>query len=717
MNTKTLNRAFGLLSFVVAMAVYLLTAQKSVPFWDCGEFSAATTWQQVPHPPGAPLFLMMGKVFQVLIPFGDPGWRINVVSAFASALTIMFLYYITVMAIRNFRLGKGESFNDSLAIFGSALVGALAYTFSDTFWFNAVESEVYASSSMFTAIVVYLMMKWNEQADNPGHEKYLLLIAYFMGLSTGVHLLALLAMFSIVYVVYFRKYKFTVKSFIWTTVLSVLIFVVIYPGIVMYLPSLLAGHFLKSEIGEYALEGSYLTIITLLAIVAVIWAFYYAHKRHKPVLKLATLAFLLMVFGYTTYAHILLRANANPPMNENEPKNFSGLTSYLGREQYGDQKMWPRRTDFQDQQKIDIYNLKDDNGEYVYGEWIPPTTKEVQDKKGNSYGVPTFEDVNLSGEFSYMMKYQIYHMYIRYFLWNFVGRASDVQDAPPALFDKTEAQNMNYKSGYESIYPIRFFALPLIFGLFGMLFHFWKDPKMAFAQMVMFLMMGILADLEQNQQRPQPRERDYFYAGSFYVFALWIGIGVYGIVDWVSKSKFTTAKTTGIVALSLILVPVNMAVGGWKMHDRTGNYLPFDYSYNILQSTEKDAILFTNGDNDTFPVWYLQDVMGIRRDVRIVNLSLGNTLWYVDQLKNREPWGAAKIPLSFSDDILKVPEDDPSALKYEYGPAQNITIPVRPEILRKYTNNEDYIKAGTFEFSFVGKPQADGGQPAKDKKR
>lgn len=716
MNTKTLNRAFGLLAFVVALVVYLLTAQDSVPFWDCGEFSAATTWQQVPHPPGAPLFLMMGKVFQVLIPFGDPGWRVNVVSAFASALTIMFLYFITVMAIRNFRLGKEETFNDSLAIFGSALVGALAYTFSDTFWFNAVESEVYASSSMFTAIVVYLMMKWNEQADNPGNEKYLLLIAYFMGLSTGVHLLALLTLFSIVYVVYFRKYKFTVKSFIWTSILSILIFFIIYPGIVMYLPSLLAGHFLKNEIGEYALEGPYLTIITLLIIAGVVWAFYYAHKRNKPILKLSTLAFLLMLFGYTTYAHILLRSNANPPMNENEPKNFAGLTSYLGREQYGDQKMWPRRTDFQDQQKVDIYNLKDENGEYVYGEWIPPTTKEVHSNKtGESYGVPTFEDVNVAGELSYMMKYQVYHMFIRYFLWNFVGRASDVQDAPPALFDKTEAQNMNYKSGYSDIYPIRFFALPLIFGLFGMLFHFWKDPKMAFAQMVMFLMMGILADLEQNQQKPQPRERDYFYAGAFYIFALWIGIGVYGIIDWISKNKLTTAKTTGIVALSLILVPINMAVGGWKMHDRSGNFLPFDYSYNILQSTEKDAILFTNGDNDTFPVWYLQDVMGIRRDVRVVNLSLGNTLWYVDQLKNREPWGAQKIPLSFSDNILQVPEDDPNALKYEYGPAQNITIPVRPEILRQYTNNEDYIKAGKFQFTFVGKQESDGGQPAKDK--
>lgn len=707
MNNKLMHRAFGLMAFIVALVTYMMTVQPSVPFWDCGEFSAASMWQQVPHPPGAPLFLMLGKFFQTIIPFGDDGWKINLVSVFASAFTIFLLYLITVMAIENFRKEKIESLGDSLAVYGSAFIAAAAFTFSDTFWFNAVESEVYASSSLFVAVVVYLMMKWNEKADEPGHEKYLMLIAYLIGLSTGVHLLSILTVFSIVFVVYIRKYKITFGSFLIMSAIAVLIFFVIYPGIVKWLPALLAGHSpSRNEAREYAIENSTaLTAFTLAIIGLIGYGFFWAHKKGNSVVKLVTSSLLLILLGYTTYTQILIRSNANPPMNENTPKNFALLTSYLGREQYGDAPSWPRRYQTEDY-FVQEYQRMDRNGNYIYGPWNPPGRRPVERSDGSTISLPDFDQVNTSGEIAYLWKYQIDHMYFRYLFWNFVGRMSDVQDAQEAWFavDKAELEQNNYKSGYADQFPVRFFALPLLFGLIGLFYYGKKDPKMALAFFAMFLLMGLLAAIQQNQQNPQPRERDYFYAGSFMVFSMWIGLGVYALIDWFGKKKMTVAIVVPILAVSTLMVPFNMAAGGWKIHSRAGNYIPFDYSYNILQSVEKDAILFTNGDNDTFPVWYLQDVEGIRRDVRVVNLSLGNTLWYVDQLKNRSPWGAEKIPLSFSDDSLRVDEVDSKALSYDFGETMQVAIPVDRDILSKYTNDPAVLADGNMRFAFAGKP-------------
>jgi len=707
MNYKRLYQGFGLLSFLIAMVTYLMTVQPTVPFWDCGEFSAAAIWQQVPHPPGAPLFLLLGKMFDIFLPFGDHGWRINLVSVFSSAFTIWLLYIITVKVIINFKQ-ELNNLAEELAVYGSAFVGAVAFTFSDTFWFNAVESEVYAMSSLFVAVVVYLMMKWNEEADKPGHERYLLLIAYLMGLSTGVHLLAVLAIFSIIMLVYFRKYEFSIKSFIIMGIIAVSVFGLIYPFIVKWLPAMLNGTLLfKNECKEYVIEGS--PIVTLMGIGLILLAIvglWYSIRRNLDILKLVSSAFLLMIIGYSTYTQILIRSNSNSPMNENEPKNLSALTSYLGREQYGDAPFWPRRYQA-DEYYSRYYVEKDEKGNYKYGEWYPPVRQDVTCKDGKSYQIPDFDRTNFSGEIAYMMKYQVYHMYIRYFLWNFMGRTSDIQDSPEAFDGKKDADLINYKMGYKDIYPIRFYALPLLFGLFGLFFHFWRDPKMAFIYLIMFLLMGVLAAIAQNQQEPQPRERDYFYAGSFFVWCIWIGMGVYFLIDWLAKKKFKTGPVVAIILLSLILVPVNMAYGGWKLHSRAGNYLPFDYSYNILQSCEPNAILFTNGDNDTFPLWWLQDVAGVRRDVRIVNLSLGNTLWYIHQLKHREPWGAKKIPLSFSDESLTVKEDDERALRLEGGPAQQISIPVPKDVMMKYTKDSALIAKGTMDFTFVGKPYSE----------
>jgi transmembrane protein TMEM260 (protein O-mannosyltransferase) len=712
MDNKNLHRLFALLSFATAMIVFGLTVQDSVPFWDCGEFSAAAIWQQVPHPPGAPLFLMIGKIFDILIPFGDPGWKINMASATSSAFAVLFLYLITVMAIKNFRKEAISTLGDALAVYGSAFVGAAAFTFSDTFWFNAVESEVYAMSTLFVSIIIYLMMRWNEEADNPGHERFLLLIAYLIGLSTGVHLLPILAIFSIVFLVYLRKYKTTFGGLMITGILSLVIFFVIYPFIVKWIPALLAGHSPgRNEVHQYNINDStLLVIIALLFVFGAIGLFVWAMKNKKEMIMLASGAVVLVLMGYTTYTQILLRSNANPPMNENSPKEFGDLASYLGREQYGDDASWPRRIKTEDR-FVRNYLSKDENGEYIYGEWFPPSRERVETSDGQAVTKPVWNRIDFNGEMAYLWKYQMVHMYWRYFGWNFVGKTSDEQDAGVAWFSNTnpEIEVLNDLNGYADEFPIRFFALPLIFGLIGFFFHFKEDRKMAVLHLVIFLMMGVLAAVAQQQQDPQPRERDYFYTGSFMVWCMWIGLGVYSLIVNLNKKEMKAGIAGVVVIVSTLLVPVNMAIGGWNTHDRTGNVLPFDYSYNLLQSADEGAIIFTNGDNDTFPVWYIQDVMGVRRDVRIVNLSLGQISWYVYQLKHTKPWGADKIPLTFSDESLLVDETDPRAFSYDFGEAFNLEIPVKREILAKYTDDENILSRGTFKALFKGQDYGEQG--------
>lgn len=704
MDKKLINRIFAILAFVVSFITYALTVQPSVPFWDCGEFSGATVWQQVPHPPGAPLFLMVAKLFHLFLPFGDPGWKINMTSVFADAFIILLVYLITYRIIENLMGKKVETTYEAISVYGSSLVAALAFNFSDTFWFNGVESEVYASSTLFVALIIYLMMRWNEEADNPGHEKYLLLIAYLIGLSTGVHLLSILTIFSLVYLVYFRKYQIKPVSFIVVSIISIIIFSIIYPGIVKWIPALLAGHSpTKNDAHEYIITDSlFLRLIPIILVILAGYYLWYSQKKSRYIIGLVASSFLLMIIGYTTYTQILIRSNSNPPMNENEPKNIERLVSYLGREQYGEAPMWPRRYQT-DSYYVRNYNKQDDKGNYVYGPWNPPTKKEVYKSDGTGYLANDFTNVNTSGELNYLWKYQIDHMFLRYFFWNFVGRSSDIQDAGASWFDTREADVLNINNGYKNLFPVRFFAIPLLFGLLGLFFHFNKDPKMAFIYLVMFLMMGLLAAIQQNQQEPQPRERDYFYAGAFMVWTMWIGLGVYSIIDSLKKNYNKNFVPATIVAISMLLVPINMGAQGWKIHSRAGNYFPFDYSYNILQSVEKDAILFTNGDNDTFPVWFLQDVEGVRRDVRIVNLSLGNTLWYIDQLKNREPWGAKKVPISIPDDSLKVyDETDPRAYSYEFGEAREVTLNIPKEIMKQYTNDPQLIENSKMTFTYKG---------------
>ncbi len=715
MNTKVVHRIFAFLSFAIALVVYLLTVQPTVPFWDCGEFIAAAVHQQVPHPPGAPLFLMIGKVFHTLIPFGDQAWRVNLVSVVSSALVVLFTYLITVRLLRLIYRKSPETPGQALAVYGSAFIGAMALTFSDTFWFNAVEAEVYAMSTLFVALIVYLMLRWYMAPDRPGNEWYLLLIAYLIGLSTGVHLLSILTIFSLVMLVYFRYYPFTWKTFFGAGLLAVLVFWIVYPGVVKWFPTMLAGDLpFRTPAREHVVEDSpmvrLLAIAILVGVAVLFWRVGY--KQKKPLVAIAAGSFLLIILGYTTYVQVLLRANAHPPMNENAPTTLDKLVSYLNREQYGEAPLWPRRY------QTDDYIAR--NYE-KYGKWYPPEYVPVRRKDGSRISIPKFTRINAGGELNYLWSYQIQHMYFRYFAWNFVGRMSDIQDAPAAFFPSEQLKDQwLYQTPYKFLFPIQFFALPLLFGLIGLVVHWSKDRRTAFVFFILFLVLGVVAAIAQNQQEPQPRERDYFYAGSFMVWAIWIGIGVMGVIEWISARQkslsawlesrqmpsLSTAVVAAILIVALLAVPVNMAIGGWEIHDRSDNYMPFDYAYNILQSVEPDAIVFTNGDNDTFPVWYMQDVEGVRRDVRIVNLSLGNTLWYIYQLKNESPWGAKKIPLSFPDEKLLADEYSPEALSYEFGPAKTVEIPVKPEILAQFTDDTTIINRGAVEITFTGRPMS-----------
>ncbi len=637
MNFRKLNKYIAAAIFVVTLIMYASTTQSSVAFWDCGEFAATAYAMEVPHPPGAPLFTLIGRV-AMMTPFvADPGFRINLISALASALTIMFMYLIGVRVITRWRDFPND-FLSALGVFGASAIGALLFSVTDTFWFNAVESEVYALSMFIVSCVVWLGLVWYEKADEPGNEKYLLLIAYMMGLSIGIHQLSLLAYFTVAMFVYFRYNEFEWKKFFYFGIITVLSFGIIYPVIVEWLPGILDG---EVALGPIHITDSFvLKLMPLVIVIAAIYGIYRSEKEHRRILNVSLIAALLVVLGYSTYTSVLVRANANPPINENNPSTLTRLVTYLNREQYGQQpSIFDRRWDMSDPAHVRNYQ-------------------------------------NYSSDLDFFWRYQMGHMFLRYLGWNFIGRAGDIQDAP-VTYIKAQPGWFDGVRGY----PARYFAIPLLLALFGVWYHVKKDWKFGLAFLTLFVVMGPALAVYFNMAQPQPRERDYFFVGAFFVMALWIGIGVSGLLEMADnfmkerKAKIYTAAGFSIVFF--VVLPFNMYAENHYSHDRHGNYVPFDYSYNILQSCKKNAILFTNGDNDTFPLWYLQEVMGVRTDVRIVNLSLLNTDWYILQLKNETPHGALKVPISISDQRIE-----------NLAPVQwkttTVRVPVPAEVYAKY---------------------------------
>ena len=616
MDHHRVNRIIAGSIFVVSFCTYIITLAPTVVFWDVGEFIAASFMMQVPHPPGSPLFLLMTRLAMMIPVSPDLALRAHAFSALCGSLGVMFLYLVIIRVLIDFR-GIPDSLAEKTTVYGAGLIGSLSLTFGTTYWNNSIEAEVYGVSMLFLSAVMWLAMRWYERADNEGNEKYLLLIAYLMGLSLGVHLLALLVIFPVALIVYFRKYEINFDSFLKFLGVSLIVFFMIYPGIVKFLPGLMDGELggSKSDIVSY---------IPWILIIGACYGVYYAYKKKKRIWFVALLGIVLIFLGYTTYIAVLIRSNTNVPMNENDPSNLARLTSYLNREQYGDIPFWPRR----------------------------------HSQEPHQQGIYT----KYSSEWEYLLKYQLNHMFVRYVLWNYVGQESDRQDSG-VLWRGT-------------------FGIPLFVGLLGLYYVFTKDARMGWVFLASFIILGPILALYNNQQEPQPRERDYIYVGAFYVFSLWIAVGVVAIVDYVRKliasKEGVWTGSIAVVGCLTVAIPLNMARMNWNTHDRSGNYVAWDYSYNILQTCEQDAILFTNGDNDTFPLWYLQDVEGVRRDVRIVNLSLVNTPWYIKQMK-AEPYypEASPVPISLSD--TQIERIMPSV----WDP-QTVSMPVPAEVFHRY---------------------------------
>ena len=587
MEHKKVNRIVALGVFFVSLVTYVVTLSPTVVFWDVGEFCAAAFSLQVPHPPGAPLFLILARVAS-MIPFAsDLAVRMHFISGLAAAIACMILYLLAVRFILKWR-EEPQTTYDRVAVYGSAVIGALSLAFSPTFWFNAVEAEVYGMSMFFVSGIIWLGLRWYDRADKERGDIYLLLIFYIVGLSVGVHLLAILALFPVMLLYYHRHYEFSIPTFLVFGGISLIIFLVVYLGVVKALPSLLDGEFggTKNEIFTY---------LPFILLGAAAYGVFVSTKRQNRILNVGLLSFLFIVLGYSTYALVYVRANAKPPMNENDPSTMTRLVSYINREQYGEAPLIDRR-------------------------W---NTEPEQRAAHQKY----------ASDMDYFLKFQLGHMYLRYFGWNFIGSEGDFKEA-----------GVDWKQLY---------GIPLFLGILGAFYHWRRDWKMASVATAAFLVLGLALVIYFNMQEPQPRERDYFYVGSFFIFSMWISIGVLGIVDWVKERFQATGGYAlsgyGVLILAFLLVPANMFRTNLRQANRTGNYVAWDYSYNLLQSCDQDAVLFTNGDNDTFPLWYLQDVEGVRRDVRVVCLSLLNTNWYIRQLKHEQPYGSKKISMMTPD--------------------------------------------------------------------
>lgn len=670
---KSLNKLFGAISFFASLAIYLLTMPLTTAFWDSPEWTATSNLLQIPHPPGAPFFLLIGRMFSMFVPSEYVALSMNVYSAIASAGTILFLYLIIVRFIIEMK-GHPDTYDfiDKIATYSGALIGAIAFSVTDSFWISAVEAETYALSMFFTSLVVWLALKWSEVHDQPGNERWLIFIVYVFGLAFGVHLLSLLALFAIAMVIYFKKYEFTFVSFIIAGLVSIGVFFLIYPITVIQIPTLMGV--MSDATGGLIGAASFFMILTGLIIAGI----YVTHKRRMKWLNIFLLAYGCILVGYSTYSLIIIRSLANPPIDQNSPDSVKDIVSYLNREQYGSTPLISGNTFSNETGNID-------------------RTKESLFPRRYSREARHIEKyAQYNSDWDFLWNYQLGHMYFRYFAWNFIGRDSDVQDAKwVSGFSPSD----NSSSKAHNVY----FYLPFLLGLIGMFYHFQSDWKRGTVVMVLFVVTGIAIVLYLNQYPFQPRERDYSYTGSFFAFAIWMGIGAFSLIQLIGQQFKSNALAYTTAALLFISVPVWMGYQNWDDHDRTLQYVAPDYAYNLLNSVAPYAILFTNGDNDTFPLWYLQDVEGVRRDVRVVNLSLLNTGWYIKQMKNKWNYEAPPVPISLTDEQVDRIED-----KFEFTrpdhfwTPKEVAIPVNKPLLRDaFEGSQASIESGDVNVPFA----------------
>lgn len=776
-NFKRLNVIFGWVAFAVAMITYVLTAEPSASFWDCGEFISTAYKLQVGHPPGAPLFAMMGRIF-TLMAGGDVtkvALMVNLFSNLASALTIAFLFWsITALVYKIYRdMAKDNSFQwDNHKVFiaiGSGLLGALAYTFTDTFWFSAVEGEVYALSSLFTAVVFWAMLKWEQVADEPRANRWIVLIAYLMGLSIGVHLLNLLTIPALAFIFYFRKYKPTTKGIIITLLFSSAILLFVQYGIIQRTVEL-SGFFDKLFVNSFGFSFGWGIIFYILLLITLFTiGIRYSVKQRKPLLNLSFWSAAAIIIGYSSYGMIIIRSAANPPMDENNPENVYAFISYLNREQYGDRPLL--RGPYYDAEIIESKNgdpiyiqafvVKDkknkNQGVFAIKREAEEFIKENTDKEGlhivNQYMLNGYKpkmvydpnrqtfiprlhspDPNHRSEYefwgnikkgakpefgnnlTFLFRYQFGWMYWRYFMWNFSGRENDNQgygDANKGHWISGIKAVDEWSTGMpqtnlpDELKDNRgrnaYFFFPLVLGIIGIVFQFTRDRQAFFVVLLFFILTGLATVFYLNQPPLEPRERDYTYAGSFYAFAIWIGLAFMAIMHYMKEMRkndimipaigagfgvaaylvgtATNSEGMGlmiiiisamyaafiylphllfksvknqmavgglVLTITLLVAPALMARENWDDHTRAKRYTARDFAYNYLNSCAPNAILFTNGDNDTFPLWYLQEVEGVRTDVRIINLSLLNTDWYINQMK-RKAYDGLPVPFGMKE--------------------------------------------------------------------
>jgi len=763
-NFNKWNTIIGWFAFAIALTTYTLTVEPTMSFWDCGEYIATAAKLEVGHPPGAPLFQMMGAFFAMFaIDAQHVAVMVNMMSVFSSAFTILFMFWSSSMILKKIIERFSEiNQNNSVVILGSSFVGALAYTFSDSFWFNAVEAEVYAMASLLIALLFWLGLRWEQDMDKPKGNKWLLVISLVVGLSFGVHFMALLTIPSIGFLYYFKHYeKVTIKNFLIANVVVIGILLFIFK---LLLPLTMEA-FADTEVFMVNNFGLPFNSGTLFVALILIAFFYFGLKytKQKGLVFYNTiiLCILFIFIGFSTWMMLPVRANANPVINENKPSDAAEVLAYYNREQYGvnplfygpqytevfagldaknpysDKKpnyerdyktgkyiitnnfknasqnsddnqkallprMWSTETghiqnyiSFTNPPKFKInpnYDYEQDLGKYgidasqlseeEYNKATAQLRNEVEktisefrnayaqkqiDNEGyvkflKSYGdYLIIEKPTAVDNFSFMFEYQFGYMYWRYLMWNFVGRQSDVQ----GKYDNLDG---NWISGIKALDSLHlgsqdnlpsdvlnnkgrnvYFFLPFILGLIGLMYHANKDLKSFYVLLALFLFTGIALKIYLNERPFEPRERDYALVGSFYVFAIWIGFGVYSLYETIQK--YIAPKIAGpvIIAASLLAAPVLMAAQNWDDHDRSGKYTAVAMAKAYLNSCDKDAILFTIGDNDTFPLWYAQEIEGIRTDVKIVNTSLFMTDWYIDQMKAKA-YESDPLPISFTHD-------------------------------------------------------------------
>ena len=795
MNYKKINLYLGWLVFLIATIVYFITVEDTVSLWDCGEYITAAYKLEVGHPPGAPLFMVLGRIFSFFAEPENVAIWINRLSGLSSSLTILFMFWSISLLVKKIALKTKEELSkgDKIAILGSALVGSLAYTFTDSFWFSAVEGEVYAMASLFTAIIFWAILKWDEEMMDiqagrlvtVGYspDRWIILIMFMLGLAIGVHLLGILVIPAIAFVMYFRYTKeVDLKGIILVGILSVFILGFIQEGIIPGTISI-ASSFEVTFVNSFGLPFYSGTIFFFILLVAFcVLLIRYARKKGNRIVYTATMSLIVLLIGYSSFAVIVIRSNANPPLDENDPENLVTLRSYLKREQYGSapiffgphwnstqnpRELWNDLSPMYLRRFVVLKNdkavkaFKKETSATEYSKKNPGTTiveKYYESNAGSlrenatpSYAQTTFfprmywsqeahrtegykrwsgYDANdgsstekgtdgnrlptFGENLTYFGRYQVSWMYWRYFMWNFSGRQNDIQGHGDALrgnwitgisaLDDMRLGDQGENAPYftaENPAHNKFFLLPLILGFIGLVFHFYRAPKDAFVVFLVFLFTGLAIIVYLNQKPFEPRERDYAFAGSFYFFTMWIGIGAYALYDafksfgakefkkigvlGIASLLFTFAISNAtaltwlvilliaIVAIGIMIglrkvlksdtqgafvaiaaclcIPIIMGVQGWDDHDRSLKTSAHDLALNYLNSCSSNSILFTNGDNDTFPLWYMQEVEGKRTDVRVCNLSLMQTDWYTNQMKMKA-YDSDPLPIKFREDQI-----------------------------------------------------------------